>query len=1455
MSLHHHQIRHHGRDLEVTSADPDATVADVVSALAPGSLPGPLWVAGQRVGPATPLDRAGIHRGAELRTIPPAAAGAGHPPGGLATVRLRFTTGADTGRLLDLPPGSHLIGRRPPGPGLVVRDRTVSAVHARLDVTAGPVPSVTVTDLGSTNGTLVDGRPTTGGEPLPPGSCLALGAALALVEAVPEPGGREAPRWPAGAHQDTVPRHRTGRVDVAPEPDVARLPDPPDRVPAVTPVGLVALAASAAGATLMVVVLGSWRYAAFALLGPVSMLAHSLDSRRRRRTGRRRHQRRLRREVGRLAHDLTAAAATERRRRAVHFADPFAPAVRLDPGSATCWERRLHHRDALEVRVGHGAGPWHPTVSGDPDGADPLVRDLLARHRTIADTAIGLRLESGRPIAVVGPPDLARGLARTIVLAAATAHGPADLAVAGLWREPGGDWDWLAWLPHVIDVDGTPLLAADGQGQAALELVDRLGPQPGRTAPPVTVVVIDDADGLGDRRSPARTLLRVAEAGQGAVAVVVLPTGAAVPAACDPVLRVDVDGRLHGPPAVTAGAAVVAATPVEVAAAHARRLARFDDPEVHQPGRHLPAEVRLRDLLGLVHPTAATIRARWRAGGPDPAPTATLGLAADGPVRVDLAADGPHVLVAGTTGAGKSELLRSLVLSLAIANSPDHLAFVLVDFKGGSAFDACARLPHTAGLVTDLDEHLAARALRCLEAELRERERRLRALGAGDLAELRRLAPAGPPLPRLVVVVDEFAALSAAVPDFVDALVDVAQRGRSLGVHLVLATQRPSGAVSPAIQANVGLRICLRVQATQDSADVLDAPDAAGLPRRVPGRALVKLGPDELIPTQVAIASRAASSGTGVRVRPLGAPRRPGPGGHHARPSSAAPPDPTDRSDLELLVDLVADAWQLVGGSPPRCPWPDPLPDRVPWPVPGRADDPGHLVIGLADDPDHQRLAPFSWDVGRGPLLSLGLPGAGGGTLAATVVLEATRAWANDPPRIHIIDAGPGDLAALAGLGTVGAVVTGHEHERQRRLLELLARDLARRQAAPHVGTPRRILVVHGLSALRARWDDRGDAVPWARLSELVAGGAGCGIHLCLTSEGTVPHQVLAACEQRLLFRLGDPADVAAHGIASRSVPALPADRGVTLAAGVATVVHVARPDAGLAAAVASLAGRTPDRSAPVEWVGVLPPVITHHDLVRHLRERGERADRPTSGPTAEPDGPTTPTTPTTPTGPTGSTGPVADGRLVLADDRLVLALGLADHQLDLAALHLPPGGHALISGPPRSGRTTALARLAGAAAASSPVIWVAPAGSPAPPLPAGVAVITAGDHGRLADALEHRGRLLVLVDDADRVDDDHPALTALVADRQPGRHVVAAARNDRLRGRFGPWTREVRADGTGLLLVPDLDLDGDLLGTRLPRRPSVELVRGRGWLTGPDQPRHGFVQVALPRPPAPGSR
>jgi S-DNA-T family DNA segregation ATPase FtsK/SpoIIIE len=615
--------------------------------------------------------------------------------------------------------------------------------------------------------------------------------------------------------------------------------------------------------------------------------------------------------------------------------------------------------------------PWRPPLAepGRP-APTPGVAEALADHAVLVRAPHDIDLRPGHTLGIVGDRPAVESLLRSLVIQAATLHGPADVRIAVL-TEPdrAAAWSWAKWLPHTQaagEAAGVRLLATDdAERSTVLAALVAMAPPPARGSEghdaaqrgPARVVVAD-ADGLTEGRpSPVRALLGGAA---GPVAGIVVASDVhRLPARCTTVLELDADGVLSTfEPATNQRVEhiLVGGLTIEAAAEAARSLAGVEDPEVREVGASLPDRVSLLSLLG-IEPTAADVLARWREAGEAPALRAPIGVTEDGPLVVDLVTDGPHGLLGGTTGSGKSELLRTLVAGLAASTDPDHLTFVLVDYKGGSAFDACARLPHTVGLVTDLDEHLGERALRCLEAELRHRESVLRTAGARDLPHYLTLGRSEP-LPRLLVVIDEFATLATELPDFIDALVGVAQRGRSLGVHLVLATQRPAGVVKDNIRANTDLRIALRMQDGADSADVIDSRAAAAIGRRQAGRGYVRRGPGDTVPFQAAIVSTAgdAESSTAVAARPFRFGPEP-----VAAPAGPGRDDTT--TDLDRLVDAIRHAAVAAGIAPPRRPWPDPLPAAItldeadPRPVPATPGDAPHAVLGLADDPARQRRA------------------------------------------------------------------------------------------------------------------------------------------------------------------------------------------------------------------------------------------------------------------------------------------------------------------------------------------------------------------------------------------------------------------------------------------------------------------------------------------------------------------
>ncbi|HEY4610991.1 MAG TPA: FtsK/SpoIIIE domain-containing protein, partial [Ilumatobacteraceae bacterium] len=733
-----------------------------------------------------------------------------------------------------------------------------------------------------------------------------------------------------------------------------------------------------------------------------------------------------------------------------------------------------------------------------------------------------------------------------------------------------------------------------------------------------------------------------------------------------------------------------------------------------------------------------------------PPPRTVIGVAADGVVDIDLDRDGPHALMAGTTGAGKSELLRTLVAGLASASSPDHLTFVLIDYKGGSTFDACARLPHVVGVVTDLDEHLADRALRSLHAELRRREQLLRAVGAADLAAYRRTATSEV-LPRLVVVIDEFAALVTEQPEFLHALVGIAQRGRSLGVHLILATQRPSGVISDDIRANTNLRLALRVQDATDAIDVVGDRAPSTIPRGLAGRAVMRLGPTELLTFQTARCTRAMADGG---------------------------------TELDLLVDAIRDAAVLVGARPARPPWLPPLPSVVAIDALQTAQG----IVGVVDDPDGQRMIPLQWDRSAGHLLLVGSPGSG---LTSTLSLLGTVAVSDgSASHLYVID-GRGDptLSAFEQSSQCGAVVRLYERERFTRLIRRLGDEVARRVAS--AASPRLpiLLLIDGLDAVRGALDDTDSAAEFEMLESILTLGPANDIVIVGTADrvGAVPASVIARFGQRWVFHLTDPLDGAGLGVAAADVPApLPG--------------RIFIPSLGMEAQL--MLGTVP---LPRLVQGPVPAPV--ECLAAYVN---------------------------------ATEALTSDQR---GDDSL-LAIGLRFADGEPCCIDIPDGEHALIIGPARSGRSTALQRLVFAWRETYPDGWwctIAPRRT----------VLDQQHRHRSIDDIIHEvpphGRVLIAIDDAELVDDVGGALAKLAASRRAGLLIVATGKPDALRQSYGHWTGVIRRSRLGIVSAAANDLDGDLLGATLPRHLPIAARAGLAWVVSDGDVE--LVQLAVDDP------
>jgi S-DNA-T family DNA segregation ATPase FtsK/SpoIIIE len=1022
------------------------------------------------------------------------------------------------------------------------------------------------------------------------------------------------------------------------------------------------------------------------------------------------------------------------------------------------WERRPAHADFGHVRLGLGPVPAAAPIQLAADGgplATPVpelaevANRLVAATRVVPEAPVVVPLRSLSSIAVVGDPPAARALAGSWLASLAGFHAPTDLRIIG-WV-PGHAaraWDWVKWLPQTRDP-----LAGEGFGRAEravttdvlrfAEQVEavagpRLGQAARRAAAPEAwgaagpagrmaehVVVLVDAYAPDADVAATKHLDTLLERGADlAVTVIALVSDPGrVPSTCGARVELAADGTATYREAGPDGRAELQVSADQLDRAAAEQLARWLAPlrlTGSDAGADLTDTVRLVDLLGLEHagqvspwdwlavrdliPEAPQAAMSWEAPARDPAELlqTPIGIGADGsPLVLDLkdmdaGGMGPHGILVGATGSGKSELLRSLVTGLAARHHPRLVNLVLVDFKGGAAFADLADLPHTVGLITNLADELTLvdRMQAALRGELHRRQQLLR--DAGNLDSIRDYhaaqAASGfpadlPDLPYLLVIVDEFGELLAAKPEFIDTFVAIGRLGRSMGMHLLLATQRLDEGRIRGLESHLRYRLCLRTFSASESQTVLGSSAAYELPP-LPGLGWLRVD-TTLTRFKGAICSLPYRPPSRTDLEP--ATVQPFaldvPGSRQDPEVSVAAPGTGRTSELRVIVDTLATAPV----PPPHQVWKPPLPDvlaldQLPASVPDRL----RPVVGLLDEPDRQRQAPLALELdGAGGHVALvGAPRTGKSTFLRTLVHALTGNRSPDQVQVYVIDLGGGSLFDLDGLPHVGAVCGRHEPDAITRLLREVRAVVDERAAAfraadvssltdlrasqrqaqllPDPLAAELFLLIDNVGLLRTEFTDLE-----LGLAELAATSLQFGVHLVVTAGRwlDIRPALLDAIGTRLEVRLNDPVDSQFGRAAAATLPSDRPGRGLigdrrhfqlalpwrpgdpAVADGRAAVDHAA----------AAASARWPGRRAP---------------QVRPLPLRVSEADVPDLA--------------------------AAAGRTVTPGSGFLLGVEefrLAPVHLDLLA----PGAHLLLYGDDGSGRSTILRRAIDHLADSDP--------------------------------------------------------------------------------------------------------------------------------------------------------
>lgn len=962
------------------------------------------------------------------------------------------------------------------------------------------------------------------------------------------------------------------------------------------------------GSVVMMTVIRNSQFAAigaivlvFALLGAVALfLSQRGKAQRTRRTQRERYL-----EYVEEQRDELGAAERELRRQARVLNPPPAALYDLVRDPARLWERRRLDTDFLRVRLGTGDVPVQALAIGQNQGSgvltppDPFMlneaRALQHRFTTATDFPLVAPLDRAGNVSIIGDRDGVLRVARALLIQTAVSHAPDDVAIAlGVPGERLEEWEWAKWLPHVLDAqqDDGPV-AARRIAPSVEQLARQCAPDLRRRSSYAAEVrrglsdrnalrmndrllVVSDCHGDTATELP-RPDSAVDLTGMGVTVLHLLEQQVHEPDQVS--VRITVDGDqvrvedLRAPDALPGHG-----TADTVSIAGAEGLARMLAPlrlsaESAAEGTPISGPVDFPTLLGIDDPAALDLDQLWAPRSERDFLRVPIGLNdRHEPVLLDLKESselgmGPHGLCVGATGSGKSELLRTLVLALAATHSPEDLALVLVDYKGGATFAPFTQLPHVAGVITNLENQagLVERVHTSLAGEVKRRQQVLKDAGnvadIGHYAALRAQRPelGLEALPHLFVVIDEFGELLTAKPDFIDLFLSIGRIGRSIGVHLLLSSQRIESGKLKGLETYLSYRLGLRTFSADESRTVLDTVDAFQLPP-LPGFGYLKVDTstyERFKAGYVSGAHRGPTHHEQAAEEPLAWAYPTFNTGQD--PTTGAPEQPLMRERETGPTVLSAMVDQLCTAAPPvRRIWLPPLPaatslDAAAGPV--QASERGlhlaagagamQLPLGVLDDPARQWQKPWILDltVAGGHTAVIGGPQSGKTTLLRTLALSLALTHTPHQAALYGLDLVGGGLSALSGLPHVGGIAGRADHERAARTVAEVRAQLALREQLfrehgidsvdqlrhlrargklTELGSTDIVLLIDGFGALRDEFADLDDTI-----ADLLKRGSGYGIHIVagMLRWNDVRIATQSLFGTRIELRLNDPSD------------------------------------------------------------------------------------------------------------------------------------------------------------------------------------------------------------------------------------------------------------------------------------------------------------------------------------------
>ncbi len=834
-------------------------------------------------------------------------------------------------------------------------------------------------------------------------------------------------------------------------------------------------------------------------------------------------------------------------------------------GTYRLWNRMPTHPDFLNIRLGLGRVPLPSAIETQKQKLsiinDPLRDEperLKQTYATIDDAPVLAALRGESVVGILGREE-ATQFAQGLLMQIAALHSYHDVRIVVFTEETNtSQWAWARWLPHVFASEDRQMRMVVSNPSAVHDVMNHLNDvmnmrrttqedgalnaaesdEDRIAALPLPHYIVFCTDNRMLENEPTMRQLLTNQLGM--TLIMLAPSMELLPKECHLILNVAAKpGQLHTSDGET--------TQIDfeypnrnLLLSFARQLAPLRVKDAAENAA-IPTLVSFLDIYGVRRTDDLDVWRMWTENHTYNGLRSVIGYAAGSqPFVLDISDKyhGPHGLIAGTTGSGKSVMLQTYILSLALNYSPAEIQFILIDYKGGGMADAFRGLPHVAGIIDNLQgELIISRALASLNGEIHRREHIFKEHGVDKIDEYNRVFgsdPSEPTLPHLIIIVDEFAELKSEQPEFMSELVSASRVGRSLGVHLILATQKPSNSVSDEIWANSRFHLCLRVQTRSDSMEMLKRPDAAFI--KGMGRCFIQIGNDELF-------EQVQTSYSGLTYNPnepraeemphlLGnsgqAVRTPKP-----KKAKSANPKEKETTQMDAVLARISEIAGQHSLDHQRQLWLPPMPNQLYFSqmrlysdtvVRGTryANSPEQIsfLMGMADDVAQQRYLPYVVNLTQvRNLMIVGLAGTGKTTAIQSIVTSLVGQYDPEHVNIYIMSLTSKTLNSLAAFPHVGDIVFESDIIEIKRLINMLFEEEERRsemfaelstdsfieynRACRSKGRP----TVPAIVVFIDRYEQlktifANDDFYTARIQALLREGSGRGIHFIVTALG-----------------------------------------------------------------------------------------------------------------------------------------------------------------------------------------------------------------------------------------------------------------------------------------------------------------------------------------------------------------